>query len=219
MFARRARIARPQSIYPSAMVIRRARVDDRDALYEICLRTADAGADGTHLYHDPELPGQMWVGAYLALQPDLAFVYEDAAGVAGYVIGAYDTVEFENLCERHWWPPLQRQYPNPVDVLRLERSRDQQLHRAIHRPMRTPVEPIATFPSHLHIDLLPRAQGTGRGREMMDAMFGALRAKGSLGVHLGVSPRNTRAVRFYDHLGFSTLADYGEHGLLLGLVL
>lgn len=201
------------------MVIRQARPSDRDALYEICLRTADAGADGSHLYDDLELPGQMWAGAYLALQPDLAFVYEDGSGTAGYVLGALDTVEFEVRCESQWWSLLRHQYPNPVDVPRGERTRDQGLHRAFHRPTRTPVEPISRFPSQLHIDLLPRAQGAGHGVEMMSTLFDALRAMGSPGVHLGVSPRNTRAVRFYQHLGCSTLADYGEHGLLLGFTL
>lgn len=209
----------PLTAYPSAMVIRQARLADRNALYEICLRTADAGADGTHLYEDPELPGQMWAGAYLALAPDLAFVYEDETGVAGYVLGARDTVTFEDCCEAHWWLPLRDRYPNPVDVPRGERTLDQHIHRAIHRPVRTPIEPIAGFPSHLHIDLLPRAQGSGHGVEMMDALLGALRAAGSPGAHLGVSPRNTRAVSFYGRLGFSTLADYGEHGLLLGFAL
>ena len=70
------------------MQIRRALATDRDALYDICVRTADFGRDGRHLYEDHELPGHMWAGAYLALEPRLAFVVADDDGVAGYVIGA-----------------------------------------------------------------------------------------------------------------------------------
>lgn len=188
-------------------------------MYEICLCTADAGRDGRHLYEDPELPGHMWTGAYLALEPDLAFVLEDDEGVAGYVIGTADTRAFEQRCETQWWPPLRAHYPDPVDVARIHRSRDQQLQRAIHRPLLTPTDHIVGYPSHLHIDILPRSQGHGIGLEMMSVLIAALRAQGSPGVHLGVSPANTRAIRFYRKLEFVTLADFGEHGLVLGLTL
>ena len=201
------------------MEIRSAGPHDRDALYDICIRTADAGGDGCHLYADHELPGHMWAGAYLALQPELAFVIDDRDGPAGYILGALDTAAFEDRLESYWWPALRKRYPDPVGVPRSARTRDQQIHHSIHRPIRTPQAPIANHPSHLHIDLLPQAQGRGYGAAMMDALLEALRAHGSPGVHLGVSPANVRAVRFYRHLGFSTLADYGDHGLLLGLTL
>ena len=188
-------------------------------MYDICLLTSDAGADGRHLYDDHELPGHMWAGAYLALEPRLAFVLEDDVGLAGYVIGALDTTEFEQRCETEWWPQLRVCYPNPIDVPRSQRTRDQQIHRAMHRPVRTPAGPITMHPSHLHIDILPRAQGCGLGVQMMAMLLDALRANGSTGVHLGVSHANSRAVSFYQHLGFVTLADFGDHGLLLGLTL
>jgi len=51
---------------------------------------------------------------------------------------------------------------------------------------------------------------------MMSTLLNTLRALGSPGVHLGVSPANERAVAFYKHLEFTTLAEFGEHGLLMG---
>lgn len=203
----------------SPVVIRHAVWADREAMYDVCLRTSDAGVDGSHLYQDPELPGHMWTGAYLALEPDLAFVLEDGDGVAGYVIGAMDTSDFERRCETDWWPALRARYRDPAEVPRAQRSRDEQLHRAIHRPVLTPPEFIVGYPSHLHIDILPRGQGRGIGLEMMNVLMNALRAQGSPGVHLGVSPANVRAVRFYQRLEFTTLADFGDDGLLLGLLL
>jgi ribosomal protein S18 acetylase RimI-like enzyme len=38
---------------------------------------------------------------------------------------------------------------------------------------------------------------------------------GAAGVHLGVARENTRAIGFYRHLGFATLAE-DEHSLVLG---
>jgi len=41
-------------------VIRPVSQADLDALYEICLRTGDAGEDATHLYSDPRLLGEIY---------------------------------------------------------------------------------------------------------------------------------------------------------------
>ena len=91
--------------------IRNVRAGDRDALYEICLRTADAGDDGRHLYTDPLLPGHVWAGGYLAHEPEHAFVIDADHRVIGYVLGALDSRAFEAALERAWWPPLRAEYP------------------------------------------------------------------------------------------------------------
>ncbi|GBF06201.1 putative GCN5-related N-acetyltransferase [Deinococcus aerius] len=197
--------------------LRLARPDDRGALYRICLETGDSGADATGLYRDPLLLGHVYAGPYLAHQPDLAFVVEDEQGVGGYVIGALDTDAFARTLEREWWPPLREQYPMPSGDS-ANWTPDERIQALIHRPPRTPEDITARFPSHLHIDLLPRMQGGGNGRRLMMALWAALREQGSPGVHLGVGARNTRAVGFYHHLGFHTLRE-DPYSLTLGLPL
>jgi len=71
-------------------------------------------------------------------------------------------------------------------------------------------EPYADYPSHLHIDLLERAQGRGYGRRMMEIVMDKLRQRGSPGAHLGVSMVNTPAIGFYKRLGFHELLRVGE---------
>jgi hypothetical protein len=39
--------------------LRRATLEDLNALYEVCLKTGDSGADGTHLFSDPTLLGKV----------------------------------------------------------------------------------------------------------------------------------------------------------------
>ncbi|HUL50995.1 MAG TPA: GNAT family N-acetyltransferase, partial [Candidatus Nitrosotalea sp.] len=68
--------------------IRRCEPRDTAAAYEVCLRTGDNGNDATALYEDPNALGHLYVGPYLKLEPDLASVLEDDAGVCGYVLGA-----------------------------------------------------------------------------------------------------------------------------------
>ena len=199
--------------------IRRATPDDIGAVYDVCLRTADAGSDATNLYADPALPGHVWAGSYLTLEPSLAFVLVDGNDVAGYVLGALDTSDFERRCEERWWPVLRRRYDDPAAVPRSQRTPDQHAARLIHHPVATPVSIVERFPSHLHIDLLPHAQSGGHGRRLLDTVQTAMRDLGSAAVHLGVSPDNVRAIGFYRHLGWETVDDFGEHGLVLGRLL
>ena len=77
----------------------------------------------------------------------------------------------------------------------------------LHHTMRAEDAIVATHPAHLHIDLLPRLQGTGVGRRLMATMHDACRARGAGGVHLGVSHQNQRAIGFYRHLGYEVLRE------------
>ena len=151
------------------MLIRPAVADDRDALYDICLRTGDAGADATALYRDPELIGAIWAGPYLALEPDLAFVAVGDEGVTGYVLGAADTAAFEAACEQRWWPALRVRWPEPpaADAT----SADGRLIGRIHHPPATPATVLVEFPAHLHINLLPSGQGRGAGGRLVATLF------------------------------------------------
>jgi ribosomal protein S18 acetylase RimI-like enzyme len=187
--------ARPDGA--SGIVLRGATPEDRDALYEICVRTGDAGSDATSLIDAPSLYGHLYAGAYLALEPELATVAVSGDAVVGYVLAALDTDAFEARLETDWWPPLRTRYPLPATGTDL----DQRFIGAIHSPPITPATVTHRYPSHLHIDLLPVAQGHGVGKRLMHHLFDQLRAAGSIGVHLGVDPRNAHAIGFHEHLG------------------
>jgi ribosomal protein S18 acetylase RimI-like enzyme len=190
-------------------VIRLATPDDRMPAYYVCLKTGDHGADGEHLYaDDPDALGRIFVGPYLAFEPDLSLILEDEQGVCGYALAALDSRAFYGRYEREWRPALCRQYPDPQgDARRWTPS--QQAHHWYHHPDYFTPEPYDAYPSHLHIDLLPRAQGRGHGRRMIERLLDALRDRGSPGVHLGLSARNTRAFGFYRRLGFRELTRTG----------
>lgn len=184
------------------MQIRPYRPDDHDALYAVSLATGDAGGDAAALYRDPKLIGHIYVGPYVALLPDLVLVAEDTDGVAGYVLGAIDTQGFEARQEVEWWPALRADYPDPLATPPERRSIDQQRCHRIHHPLRMPEDLLRAYPSHLHINLLPRQQGRGVGRELIGRWLRLAADRGSAGVHLGVNAANARAVGFYRALGF-----------------
>ena len=185
--------------------IRDYRSADLDALYRVCLETGDAGKDATPIYADPKVIGHVYAGPYATLSPDTALVVEDGEGVGGYIIGSLDTHEFEAQQERDWWPRLRGEYADPSGKPPEDWSPDERLHYLIHHPSRTPRRISGRFPSHLHIDLLPRFQRRGIGRKLMDAWLARVRELGSPGAHLGVGMRNERAIRFYQSYGLREL--------------
>lgn len=169
-------------------------------LYDVCIRTGASGGDATSLYAQPELLPAVYLGAYLAFEPGLAFVLaDDDDRAVGYVIGATDTRDLAARCEREWWPALRERYPLGSAE---DGTLDAKLIGLIHAPVPLPAEAIDRFPAHLHVDLLPEGQGGGNGRRLLETLFDALRARGVTGLHLGVDTTNTHAVGFYEHLGF-----------------
>lgn len=177
---------------------------DRDELYQVCLQTAASGLDATDLVSDPRLPGDVWLGPYLTFEPSLAFVAQDADGVGGYVVAALDSHQFEEFLERDWWPAKRAVYPElAADAAAALAPIARYALHDIHHPRRTADRLVSRYPSHLHIDLVPRLQGNGVGRQLIATLLVRLREQGSRGVHLMVGRDNKRAVGFYRHLGFA----------------
>ena len=180
------------------MTIRRASRDEAPALYEICLRTADSGADATGLYSHRELPGDVWAIPYLLFAPDHAFVLDADGTVLGYVVGTPDTDAFERRLDAEWWPELRKKYSGWT----VQAERDANDLDRLAAPPRTDPGLVARYPAHLHINILPTLQSAGFGRKLIETELRALRAAGASGVHLGCGLRNERAIGFYRHTGF-----------------
>ncbi len=184
--------------------IRPYRASDLDDLYRICLQTGDSGEDATSLFEDPQILGHVFAAPYGLFEPSLAFVAEDDVGVGGYIVAALDSRAFEHRLETDWWPALRQRYPAPPAELQPDEwTPDERAAGFIHAPWLAPSELAGDYPSHLHINLVPRLQSQGLGRQLIDTMIGALRDRGSVGVHFFVSPANQRAASFYRHLGFT----------------
>lgn len=193
----------------SEFLIRPARPGDESAAYRVCLKTGNNGQDGEPFYReDPDALGRIFVGPYLKFAPEFGMILEDEIGVCGYALGALDTRAFFARYEAEWRPALCARFPAPTGDP-TEWTRVQQIHQLYHHPDYFSPEPYAQFPSHLHIDLLARAQGRGYGRRMLEHVMAALRCAGSPGAHLGVSTLNTTAQAFYTRLGFREIARTG----------
>lgn len=176
-------------------------VHDLPGVYRVCLLTGAGGADASALHGDPDLLGHLWAGPYLAFPDAVTRVLRDEQGVAGYSLAVADTRAFEQWVEQVWLPPLRASHPlgsgsTPADAAIIEQ---------LHHPSRADTGLLAGHPAHLHVDLLPRLQGQGWGRRVVEAVLEALADAGAPGVHLGVDEANTSAHRFYERLGFTAL--------------
>jgi ribosomal protein S18 acetylase RimI-like enzyme len=177
---------------------------DLYALYRICLHTGASGADASSLYRDPELLGHFYAAPYAVLEPDLCFVLTCDGGPCGYILGTRDTAAFVERCEHDWFPVLRSRYPLPEPA---DQSPDAQVVRRIHAGR--PANPdLAAYPAHLHIDLLPSAQGQGWGRRLMHTFLERLRELAVPAVCLSVGTANQRAIRFYERVGFERIKVY-----------
>lgn len=184
------------------MLIRKFHPIDIPGMYDVCLQTGDSGKDASALYSNPHILAQIYAGPYPAADPELTFVLSDEKGVAGYVVATADTKSFELWCEENWWPTLRQQYPMELAVDPHDGSQDWQRIQAIHAAEATEDPLVEAYPAHLHIDLLPRAQGAGAGRQLIEMLITALQERGVTGLHLGVGSGNPGARAFYLAMGF-----------------
>lgn len=187
---------------------------DLCSVYDICVRTADCGADASGAHADPQILGHYYAAPYAVFEPELCFILTADAVPCGYVLGTRDSAGFSLRCEAEWFPVLRERYPLPEPE---DKSPHAEMKRAIHRGIQ-PSPDVADYPAHLHIDLMPLAVGKGQGRALMDRFLGALRELGVPAVHLGVSGKNERAIAYYAHMGFATLHEY-DWGLFMGMKL
>jgi ribosomal protein S18 acetylase RimI-like enzyme len=179
------------------------------------LKTGDSGADASAQFDDPKIIGHVYAGPYVVMEPQSAFVLVDDDGVCGYVLGALDSGSFYDRVRDEWLPRIRKEYTQPEGSPE-QWTRAQRLVNMLFEPGEEELFP--EYPSHLHIDLLARAQGKGMGQVMMDTLLQHLRDSGSPGVHLGMAVDNDRAYKFYVAYGFHELKR-DEDTIFMGLAL
>ncbi len=190
---------------------------DLAALYDICLKTADSGKDASHLYQDPKLIGQIYAAPYAIFDRQLCFVLEDEKGVCGYVLGALDSALFYKWFKEEWLKEVLLDYERPQEGKDLNRD-ELLIAQLFDFDEKRDAALFEAYPSHLHIDLLSRAQRQGYGKQLIESLLQALRNKQSKGVHLGLGANNHNAFAFYKHVGFKELRR-SKDGINMGLSL
>jgi ribosomal protein S18 acetylase RimI-like enzyme len=182
--------------------VRPYRAHDLAAVYDVCVRTANAGEDARGKYQSDALMPDIFAGPYVHLEPDLAFVLDNGRRAVGYVVGTADTAAFVRVYRQRWIPRLADRYATPPDP---PVSGDDHMLALHYAPERMLVPELDDHPAHLHIDVLPAYQRRGHGRKLITTFLAAAAAAGAPAVHVGVDVRNTRAISFYRKLGFADI--------------
>lgn len=180
------------------VTLRRFRADDLEALYHICLLTGDSGQDASRLHNDAKLIGHIYAAPYGVVEPERVIVAEDAEGVAGYIVGSFDTAGFAQKLEQAWWPTLRDRYATADSLTTADRARV----AAIMRPSQAPADLVAAYPAHVHMNLLPRLRGQRIGSALLAQWIAEARQAGVPGIHLGANTGNTGGVAFWQRSGF-----------------
>lgn len=181
---------------------------DLAVIREICIRTGDAGRDATGTLPDDGILPDLYAEPYVRLEPDLVSVVvgADDGEVVGYALGTADTDAFLAAWRETWLPVAAARHPAPSPSPSTAYER---LVALLHRPEDMRTRWVDDFPAHVHVDLLPAAQGHGFGRALVERFCEAAASRGAVGVHLGVALENTRAQAFYARVGFEVLATTG----------
>lgn len=186
---------------------------DLAAVYDICVKTGPSGADAKGRFHDDDLLPDIYVGPYVKLEPESAWVVIARGRVAGYIIATANTRSFVERYRESWLPSFATKYPLVDPPI----TWNDRLVKIGHTPDSMIGPNIDDYPAHLHIDLLPEIQGMGMGRRLVRTLLVALNGRGVRGVQLGVGESNLGARAFYKRLGFRPLPADPENETCLGI--
>ena len=194
--------------------IRPYRDDDHDALRAVCLRTGLSGMDATGHWSTDDLLPDLYLSPYTSYAPDRVLVVaDDADRPIGYLLVVPDTLAFVEWWRTEVTPFFANTYARMAEPT--PDGRDEQwFHDLGYEPERMiPADvglDLERFPAHLHIDLLPEAQGHGLGRALMRDAAARLVADGVPGIHLSYDSANAGAAAFYDRLGWRPVSPGNE---------
>ncbi|MBA2955006.1 GNAT family N-acetyltransferase [Nocardioides sp. MAH-18] len=176
---------------------------DRAELLGVVFEAAGEGAPGSEVWGHHASLADVYLTPYLDLEPDSVFVVTADGRPVGYLAGCVDDARFPSEGER---------LKSVIQKYRLYRMPGPRRFfvRAAYDTALFKVRRIPTagelkdprWPSHLHIDVMPVARGTGAAARLMELWFERLREVGSPGCYLQTSAENQRAVRFFESVGF-----------------
>lgn len=187
---------------------------DRDQLRRL-FGQAGEGTPSAALWGDPESEAAVYLDPYLDLEPESAFVAVQGGALVGYLLGCLDGSRFPGEEERV--AQAVRKYRlafRPATAGFFIRVTADLAWAGIRREATAGDFTDPRWPAHLHLAVAPAARGTGVAQGLMNRWFERLKETGSPGCHAQTVVENTRAVRFFERMGF---VKHGPTPLVPGL--
>ncbi len=187
---------------------------DRGELREL-FGWAGEGSPTASLWGHQESEAAVYLDPYMDIAPDSLYVAVVDGALVGYLAGCLDDSAL---------PSEGARMSAAIRVHRLTlrarpaaffaRSVRDLVGAAIRKEPTAGGFADSRWPAHLHINVASAARGTGAADGLMSRWQDRLREAGSPGCHLQTLAENTRAVRFFERMGF---AKHGETPLVPGL--
>ncbi|MBA9001966.1 GNAT family N-acetyltransferase [Thermomonospora cellulosilytica] len=184
------------------MEIRTFTEADRDELRALFERAGE-GSPSASLWGHMESEAAVYLYPYMEFEPDSLLIAVDGGAMVGYLTGCLDSSSFpdeaklmEQAIRRH------RLLLRPRPMAFFARSMVDAAWAAVRRRPTASGFEDERWPAHLHINVAPEARGKGAADGLMRAWQDRLRQTGSPGCHLQTLVENTRAVRFFERMGF-----------------
>jgi ribosomal protein S18 acetylase RimI-like enzyme len=184
------------------MEIRTFGESDRAALRDLFGRAGE-GSPSASLWGHKESEAAVYLTPYMDLEQDSLFIAVVDGELTGYLTGCLDSSAFPSETER--LEQAVRKYRlifRPKPAAFFARGLFDVAISAIRRQPTAADFDDARWPSHLHINVLPKVRGTGVGSALMTRWFDRLMESGSRGCHLQTLVENSRAVLFFERMGF-----------------
>jgi ribosomal protein S18 acetylase RimI-like enzyme len=160
-----------------------------------------------------EIWGEIFVLPYVDHHPEYAWVVEDTKPegdgekVVGYVVGTPDTTAYGKWYHGQYWPSRKARFGDGTAPGIPERERDLLKYASSIGDPEDSDQPgyLGEYPAHLHINLLPQAQGQRLGPRMIQTLLAKMAENGIKGLHLGAAADNDKACGFYKRIGMSEI--------------
>lgn len=190
-------------------IIRPYRPSDRAAIRDICCGTADLGEPLGPLFSDHELVADALTRYYTDIEPESCWVAETDGAIVGYVNGAISTRRYA----RHMaWRIMPAAALRAVCRGALCRAETWRLILAGFRNLRGQARRmrtgVATFPAHLHVNLIKPARGRGLGGRLLHTFLAHAASRAVPGVQATVRADNRPGRHFFEHAGFSQAGSF-----------
>ncbi|MCH1882240.1 GNAT family N-acetyltransferase [Agrococcus sp. ARC_14] len=185
------------------VVVRRFVEADRAELLALFARAGE-GAPGGELWGHVPSVRDIYLTAYIDLEPESLFVAELGGRLVGYLAGCLDSASFPSEDERLSQAIRQhRLWLRPRALAFFARDRLAAAAARL-RGQSTDLSELVDprWPAHLHIDVAAEGRGTGAAQELMRQWLAHVDTAGVPGCFLQTLAENTRAVRFFERMGF-----------------
>lgn len=132
---------------------------------------------------------------YIEKEPENCFVLDDDGKAVGYIICTENYDRYKEIFDR--------------DYLPLNCGLGDELYKWAEESTVLQNKYKASYPAHLHIDILPEYQRKGWGGKLLNTLSDHLKSKGISGVMLTAGTENVNAGMFYKKYGFEQLEILG----------